>query len=349
PKCELNFKATTRNPMDYKSDLRSVAMGDFNNDTWLDIVVADYVTDNVALYFGHGNGNVASPVKYSTGPGSAPRRVAVGDFNNDRRLDIVIANFGTNSIGLLLGLQNGSFANQTVLSMVSSRPVWIHVADLNNDTALDIVAANYGTHSVSVFYGYGNGSFSNPSTYSTGYDSFPFAVVSGDFNNDKQMDLAIANYGTNNVGILLGTSNNTFANQITFSTDPNSHPYSLAVGHLNDDNMLDIVVTNYGNNSVGVFLGQGDGTFMSQTTYSLGTVSPYSIGIGDFNNDNRMDVVVSNNGTHNVGLLVGYGNGTFASPKMYSTGSSSSISIVIGDLNKDNRLDITFINNDTST
>ncbi|CAF1259931.1 unnamed protein product [Rotaria sordida] len=163
------------------------------------------------------------------------------------------------------------------------------------------------------------------------------------------MDLAIANYGTNNVGILLGTSNSTFANQITFSTGPNSHPYSLAVGHLNDDAKLDIAIANYGNNSVGVLLGHGNGAFMSQMTYSLSAASPYSIGIGDFNNDNRMDLVVTNNGTNNTALLVGYGNGTFASPKMYSTGSSSSISIAIGDLNRDNRLDIVIINNDTST
>ncbi|CAF4639966.1 unnamed protein product, partial [Rotaria sp. Silwood2] len=250
PKCELDFKATANNPIDYRYDPRSVAMGDFNNDTWLDIAVVNYAANNVAIYFGYDNGTVASPVKYSTGIDSAPYMIAVGDFDNDHRLDVAIANFGTNSVVVLLRFQNGSFANQTVLSVAPSRPVWVHVADLNNDAALDIVTVNYGTHSISVFFGYGDGSFSIPNSYSTGYDSFPSAVVSGDFNSDKQMDLAITNYGTNNVGIMLGNGNGNFANQITFSTGPHSHPYSIAVGHLNEDAILDIAIAHSGNNSV---------------------------------------------------------------------------------------------------
>ncbi|CAF4739757.1 unnamed protein product, partial [Rotaria sp. Silwood2] len=96
-----------RNTIDYKSDPRSVAIGDFNNDAWLDIAVATYAADNVAIYFGYGNGTVGSPVKYFTGSGSAPSMIAVGDFDNDHRLDVVVANFGTNSVGILRKFQNG--------------------------------------------------------------------------------------------------------------------------------------------------------------------------------------------------------------------------------------------------
>ncbi|CAF3732407.1 unnamed protein product, partial [Rotaria sp. Silwood1] len=107
PKCQLNFKAATQNPVNYKYDPRAVAMGDFNNDTSLDIVVANNAADNIAIYFGHGNGTVTSPVIFSTGYGSAPYMIAVGDFDNDHRLDVAVANFGTNSIGVLFGFQNG--------------------------------------------------------------------------------------------------------------------------------------------------------------------------------------------------------------------------------------------------
>ncbi|CAF3375562.1 unnamed protein product [Rotaria socialis] len=348
-KCEVNFNRTSRNPIDYKYGPRSVVIGYFNNDTWPDTAVANYDADNVAIYFGYGNGTFTSSVLYETGSDSAPCMVAVADFDNDGRTDIAVANFGINSISLLFGTENGSFVSRTPLSTASSRPIFVYASDLNNDTAVDIVTVNYGTHSISVFYGYGNGAFSEPDSYSTGYDSFPLAVVSGDFNNDHKIDLAIANYGTNTVWILFGTGIGTFVNQAVLSTNLNSHPYSIAVGHLNDDNMLDIAVTNYGNKNVGVFLGHGNGTFLDQMTYLVDPSSPYAIGIGDFNKDSLMDIVVTSNDTDNIAVFLGYGNGTFAKPKPYSTESSSSISVAIGDLNKDNRLDIVVINNDTGS
>ncbi|CAF3956303.1 unnamed protein product, partial [Rotaria magnacalcarata] len=212
----------------------------------------------------------------------------------------------------------------------------------------NLVTANYATHSVSVILGFGNEIFASPSTYSTRFYSFPSMVVSGDFNGDKRMSLAIANYGTNNVGIMLGNGKGIFGTQKRLSTGPNSHPYSIALSDLNNDFILDIVVANYENKSIGVFLGKDNGTFTNQTVYSLNSASLYSIGISDFNKDNSMDTIATNNGTNNVGILLGYGNGSFPSSIMYLTGSSSSISIAICDLNKDNRLDMVLINNDTN-
>ncbi|CAF2178272.1 unnamed protein product, partial [Rotaria magnacalcarata] len=222
PKCDINFTPRIPDLIHYEYGPRSLAIGDFNDDNWPDIVVANYAADNIAIYFGYGNGSMKSSNTYSTGSGSTPCMVAVGDFDKDGRLDVAVSNFGTNSVNVLMRFQYEVFANQTTLSIASSRPIWIHVTYLNNDTAIDIVTANYGTQSVSIFYGHGDGSFAKPSTYSTGFDSFPLAVVSGDFNNDNQMDLAIANYGTNTVGILLGNSNGTFSKQSTLSTGPNS-------------------------------------------------------------------------------------------------------------------------------
>ena len=55
-------------------------------------------------------------------------------------------------------------------------------------------------------------------TYSTGQASSPYAVTVADFNNDGRLDIAVANYGTRNVGVLLGYGNGMFAKQMTFSS-----------------------------------------------------------------------------------------------------------------------------------
>ncbi|CAF1333784.1 unnamed protein product, partial [Adineta steineri] len=197
--CELKFIQTLQNPVEYNFGPRSVAVGNFNDDELLDIVVANSIVNSISVFLGYNNGAFASNMTYSTGLYSAPYMVAIGDFNNDHHTDIAVAYFGTNSIGVFLGLRNGSFTNPTVISTGSSRPVWIHVTDLDNDTSLDIVTANYGTDSISIFYGSEDGRFAYPMTISTGYDSSPFSVISADFNNDNHLDLAIANYGTNNI------------------------------------------------------------------------------------------------------------------------------------------------------
>ncbi|CAF3887437.1 unnamed protein product, partial [Rotaria sordida] len=171
---------------------------------------------------------------YDTGISSSPYAVVVGDFNSDSRLDIIVANYGTNNVGVFLGYGNGTFANQQTYSTGdSSRPTALTIGDFNNDSRLDIAVANYRANNVGIFLGYGNGIFANQMTYSTGVSSGPIALVIGDINNDSRLDIAVANYGTNNIG---------------------SHPQSIALGDFNNDYRQDIVVAHSDTGSVGVLL-----------------------------------------------------------------------------------------------
>jgi hypothetical protein len=102
-KCELKFTRTLTNPIEYNYGPRSVAVGDFNNDTWLDMVIANSIVNSIAIYVGSDKTTFSKQIEYSTGVGSTPYMVAVGDLNNDSRLDIAVANFGTNNIGIFIG------------------------------------------------------------------------------------------------------------------------------------------------------------------------------------------------------------------------------------------------------
>lgn len=162
------FKKTTKNPVKYEYGPQSVAVVDLNNDSWLDMVIANNVVDQIDVYLGNKTDAFSSRFKYFIGLGSASVMVAVGDLNNDERLDIAVANFDANNIVIFHGYGNGSFANFIELSTERSRPKAIYLVDLNDDRVLDIATVNYGTDSIGIFYGYGNESFSNLMTFSTG-------------------------------------------------------------------------------------------------------------------------------------------------------------------------------------
>ena len=85
-------------------------------------------------------------------------------------------------------------------------------------------------------------------------------------------------------------------------------PKVVALGDLNSDGRLDIVVISSKSGSIGVFLGYGNGSFATMTNYSTGEGSLLSaVTIADFNNDGRLDIAVTDSGTNNIGILFGYG------------------------------------------
>ena len=316
----------------------------------MDIVVANFGFDNVIVFLGNGNNSFTTQITYSMGIGSAPRMVAVGDFNNDTRLDIVVANFGINNLVILFGNGDGTFSSRIQIETGSSRPIYVVVDDFNNDQYSDIAFLGHGTNLVGVLLGLGNGAFRRSIEFSTGFDSLPHSIAVGDLNNDGRKDIAIANYGTDNIGLFLGNGDGNFTNQMTFTTGINSGPYSIAMADLNNDTHLDIAVIYSDQNNIAVFFGYGNESISRSQLYSTGKNSqPIFIAIADFNNDQKADMTVVNNRSNSVMLLLGYGNGSFANPVAYSTGPRSNpYSIGIGDFNNDNQLDIAIANHENN-
>ena len=332
------------------SQPQSVVSGDLNNDHRIDFVVANSGTDNIGVFIARSNGTFAKQQTYPTGSGSRPRSLAINDFNNDNYPDIVVANYDTNNIGLFLGYGNGTFDNQRIIPQGSSHPLFVTTGDFNKDNHMDITVVKYGTNTISILLGYGNGSFQHPLTYSTGYDSFPCSLAVADFNNDSHLDIVVANFGTNNIGVLLNYGNGTFTNQQIYTTILNSNPSSLAAGDFNNDNILDIVVANNANGSVGIFFGNGNGTFLPQVSYEIGSKSyPQYVTVSDIYKDNALDVVIADPQNDYIHVLPGYGNGSFATIATYKgVPGSKPVWISVDDFNNNNRADIVVVNNGTN-
>jgi predicted nucleotidyltransferase len=326
-----------------------VAVNDLNDDTIPDIVVANHYADNVCILFGFGNGSFGNVITLSTGLNSGPRSIALGDLNQDKSIDIAVANLNSNSVGVFFGYGNGTFFPQKIYPVDPGAVLHsIIVSDINNDTLLDILVADYNeiNSSIGIFYGFGDGNFTLPKIYSTGLNSQPYVIATGDFNNDSKVDLAINYFNQDIIGVFIQVKSESFASSTLFSTGNESNPKAVALGDFNNDNHLDIAVANSATNNIGILLGYGNGDFANQLTYSTGTNSlPSSIAVGHFNDDLYLDIAVINAASNTVGILLGYGNGRFANMTIYSTGiSSDPVSIAVNDLNKDNYLDLVVAN-----
>jgi hypothetical protein len=130
-----------------------IASGDFNGDGKLDLVVANAGSSfgtTVSVLIGNGDGTFQAPVSYPAG--DEPFSVAVGDFNTDGKLDLVVADSRSsvgNTVNLLLGNGDGTFQT-AVPYTVGTGAVSVAVADLNSDGLLDVAVANITSNNVSV-------------------------------------------------------------------------------------------------------------------------------------------------------------------------------------------------------
>lgn len=327
------IQATGAGPM-------SVKAADFNNDTFLDLAVANYDGGTTSILLGNGNGRFGKRIDLLNGVYAGTNGIAIGDINKDNRLDIVVVNRNISNVGIFLGVGDGNFLSQTTISTGSgSSPAGLALHDLNNDTILDLVVTDHVNSMLLIFLGTGNGSFTKAQILRTDDNAGPYFVIIDDFDSDSLFDIAVGNGDGDYIGLYLGYGTRHFSRQIAH--DIQSGPYALVATDVNRDGLLDIVTANYYGNNTSVLLGNGDGTFREKNTFPTGCGSlPYAIAIGDFNRDDIQDLIVPNSGTHNIGILIGNGNGKFRNQKTYSTGDGSGpVDVTVGDLNGDNRLD----------
>jgi hypothetical protein len=284
--------------------------------------------------------------------GADPVSVAVADFNGDGHKDLVAANESDGTVSGSLGNGDGTFQNPRTYA-VGGRPEELVVGDFNSDGRPDLAVANNNDQTVSVLLGNGDGTFRPQATYYTGSAGYPDSIVAGDFNGDGHQDLAVTNYvfsTSSNVAVLLGNGDGTFGSPQTYAVGAGAQ--SMAVGDFNGDGKLDLVTGNYNNgtspgNTVSVLLGNGDGTFQTQQTYTVGSY-PYAVAAGDFDGDGHQDLAVANYDDKTVSVLLGKGDGTFQTQQTYDVGNLPR-SLAIADLNGDGHPDLAVVNAQDST
>src|SRR5207247_874127 len=131
-----------------------------------------------------------------------------------------------------------------------------------------------------------------------------------------RFDIAVANLASDNVSILIGRGDGTFAPPVNFPAG--AGPFNVVTGDFNQDGIADLAVPDNRAARVAVLLGRGsgghgDGTFDAPALYPIVQVST-GIATGDFDNDGFVDLVVTCNYAGVVAVLRGRGDGTFDPP-----------------------------------
>jgi methionine-rich copper-binding protein CopC len=127
---------------------------------------------------------------------SSPESVTTGDVDKDGDLDLLVADYASNTVSVLTGNGDGTF-NAQVTYAVGSYPVSVMTGDVNGDNRLDLLVGNNVSNTVSVLTGNGDGTFNPRVTYATGV--YPQSITIGDVNDDSKIDLIVANQGSNSI------------------------------------------------------------------------------------------------------------------------------------------------------
>ena len=354
------------------SELAPFVAGDFNRDGKVDIVMASTISEvgnnsegTISVLLGNGDGSMQGARVITTTQNLQSNSAITADLNGDGIPDLIqtVLNYGgEGAVFVSMGLGNDTYGPPTAVSTGSPNSFWVLAADFNRDGKLDLAVANECSDEtctqggVAILLGNGDGTFQSPTIYSAGAQ-YSLSIVSGDFNGDGKLDVAVMNQSAS-IGILLGNGDGTLQTAVVTDTSSGvSSNYSMAPGDFNADGKTDIALVSQaptlGTGVVRIYL-SGDGGTLTQSGSAVstgGTAGPsngMSIAVGDINGDGIPDLVVSNScdlngdsscGYGSISAFIGGGGGSFGAGITQTVPDGNFYSLLLTDVNGDGILD----------
>jgi len=341
---------------------RDVAVGDLDHDGDLDVVLGrgnisgaspTPYTNRIFLNDGGGDPfDTATGTDVRTGDTNFTKSVVLADFNNDGDLDLVAGNDGVSN-GLVNrfypGNGDGTFNAGQDIGAVATGTNEIAVGDINNDGNLDFVEANFqhGTPDAYnyLYLGNGDGSFAAGETISTDNNRSADIAI-GDLDNNGLPDIVVGNDEFSTTRYYMNTGSSPYFTTGADVTGDTIRTDSVALGDMDNDGDLDVVVGVDGVNKV--YFNSGGGVpFPAGATASANITSDSDwtrkVILDDADNDGDLDIFAVNYDFASGAvprLYLNDGTGTSFTRVDLATVGTRGVSGAVGDLDRDGASDL---------
>ncbi len=349
----------------------SMVTSDFNGDGYIDMAVANNISNDVSVLLNDRAGGFLAAIQYDVGEG--PQEIYCADFDGDNRADLAVTNTET-GISFLMGNDSGGFleavnyvpGNSTIISSADVdnngyfesdyvRSVGICngdggfstgellftsdvIADFNGDGNVDVVLGRLGS-TIEIAFGDGTGTFSDAIEYATTLSELFELIAVDDFNGDGYDDLAATDpYGQ--LVILISNSLGGFLAVESPLVETDAVLFSvITTSDINNDGNMDMIASPFMGSDIKVLLGIGDGSFLAPTVYGSGFSSEVKT-VVDIDSDGVLDLIYFVGLRGGIGVLLGDGRGGFYSSTNYTTETERADNATSGDFNGDGYADI---------
>lgn len=327
------------------------------------LFVAAWTSSFISCPSGETPLNTSEPALFTSAQGSpvsvqdGPSNILIGDMNNDRKPDLVVAFSRARSITVLEGKGNGQFGTALSNTTLAEPPHEIAAGDVNGDGKLDLAVGTHDSYGIVLLTGDGKGGLAkapaSPIVMKPGKHPHTHGLALEDVNRDNKLDLITCNSTDNDISLAFGDGRG------NFTRSPQSYPvgpspYPFGTGDVNNDGHLDLVATATAtgplrreqlplSRALTLLLSDGKGG-LAPRQLPIRTGEPWFAAIADLNRDGKADIVATHHDQSAMTVLIGDGRGGFTELKESPFDFGVLYHLIIADVDRDQKLDVVATN-----